>query len=177
MTLYRVFTRDPSAAPTEPGGALYMPPIGHGRINNPSYRVLYAASHPEAAIAERFGRYAVWDSEMFDGPPGRSFGLATFSLPDSARIENLDDAARLVDLALRPSDVVTPDYETSRAWAARIHDAGASVGVSWWSWYDSRWHSYGLWNIDGLVASVVVDIEASMSVIERSAMSINKVLR
>lgn len=177
MTLYRVFTRDPSAAPTEPGGALYMPPIGHGRINNPSYRVLYAASHPEAAIADRFGRYAVWDAKMFDGPSGRSLGLATFSLPDSARIENLDDAARLVDLALRPSDVVTPDYEVSRAWAARIHDAGGHAGVSWWSWYDSRWHSFGLWDIDRLVVSDVVDVRSSMPVVERAATSIHKLLR
>lgn len=149
MTLYRVFNYDPDAAPHERGGALYMPPVGRGRINNPDlYRVLYLSSHPEAAIAERFGRIPTWDADTFLDVTGRPLAIAAISLPDSAPIADLDDAHRLVSLSLRPSDVVTRDYAVSQSWAARIFHQGGWIGVSWWSYCDPRWHSYGLWTIE-----------------------------
>jgi hypothetical protein len=60
---------------------------------------------------------------------------------------NLDDPKRLVTLRLRPSEVVTREYVRSRAWARRIYEASKWTGVQWWSYYDSKWASYGLWDV------------------------------
>jgi len=66
VTVYRLFPYDESAAPNERGGALFVPPGGRNRIDNPrSYSALYVAANPEAAIAETFGRLAVWTPETF----------------------------------------------------------------------------------------------------------------
>ncbi|SPF47787.1 conserved hypothetical protein [Candidatus Sulfopaludibacter sp. SbA4] len=56
----------------------------------------------------------------------------------------------LQTLGLRPSDVVSRDYTRSRAWARRICEQGRWFGVRWWSYYDSQWASFGLWNVSGL---------------------------
>lgn len=34
----------------------------------------------------------------------------------------------------------------SQAWAVRIHQSKKWIGIAWWSRYDSRWRSLGLWN-------------------------------
>src|ERR1700693_4254574 len=72
--------------------------------------------------------------------------IARFHLPDDARICNLDDPVVLHTLGLRPSDIVSRDYTSSRAWAQRIYEQGGWFGVRWWSYYDSQWASFGLWN-------------------------------
>jgi hypothetical protein len=45
---------------------------------------------------------------------------------------------------------VSRDYAITRAWARRIYEQGAWAGVRWWSYYDPRWASIGLWNSSGL---------------------------
>ena len=54
---------EPSAAPHEPDGALYVPGSTDGRIDNVGvYKVLYLAREPEAAIAEAYGRIPLWNA-------------------------------------------------------------------------------------------------------------------
>ena len=49
------------------GGAVFVPPGGSNRIDNPDlYRdVLYVAATPEAAVAESFGRIPLWTAQTF----------------------------------------------------------------------------------------------------------------
>lgn len=154
MFLYRVFPYLAAAARDEPGNALYVPSQGGGRIDNPGiYSVLYLSDAPAGAIAEAFGRFPEWSEAILEGPPslpGSVRAMARFSLPNDADICNLDDPALLQTLGLRPSDVVSRDYTRSRAWARTIYERGKWVGVRWWSYYDSQWASFGLWNIGRL---------------------------
>jgi hypothetical protein len=98
----------------------------------------------------------------------RRLALATFELPSSVRILDLDDAAVLLERGLRPTDVVRRNPAVTRAWALRIHQerSGGSSGgkggrggrrwdgVRWWSWYRAEWPIVGLW--DGTVDLVDV---------------------
>lgn len=155
--LYRVFPYVPTAAVNEPGGAAYVPPQGGGRLDNPGiYSVLYLSDAPAGAIAEAFGRFPEWTAAILEGSPslpGSARAVARFHLPDDAPICNLDDPVLLQRLGLRPSDIVSRDYTRSRAWAQRIYEQGEQggwFGVRWWSYYDSQWASFGLWNIGRL---------------------------
>ncbi len=159
MTLFRVFPFDLSAAEREPGGALFVPAGGKGRVDSPlprAYSVLYAGSTPECAIAERFGAFDVWDRDLIEARPAspllrRSrFALAAYELPDDVAIRVLDDAPTLVSEGLRPSDVVTRDRALTQAWAARIYGRGDHAGISWWSYYEPVWHSIGVWEHEKL---------------------------
>ena len=76
--------------------------------------------------------------------------VGIYSVPDDHPICNLDDPQTLLDLNLRPSGVVTRDYEQTRRWARRIWEREKWCGVSWWSYHDPRWASLGLWNIEGV---------------------------
>ena len=69
--LYRVLTFLPGAAPDAVGGALYIPPQGGGRLDNPElYSVLYLSDAASGAIAEAFGRFPEWSPAMLAGSPG-----------------------------------------------------------------------------------------------------------
>ena len=152
--LHRVFPYLPTAAEDEPGGAVYVPPQGGGRLDNPgAYSVLYLSDAAAGAIAEAFGRFSEWSEAILQGSPGlpgSARAMARFHLPDDAAVCNLDDPALLEKLGLRPSDVVTRDYTRSRAWAKRIYEQGKWFGVRWWSYYDPQWASFALWNISRL---------------------------
>jgi len=158
-TLYRVFPYLSAAPDDAPGGALYAPGKAGGRIDNPElYSVLYLSDAAAGAIAEAFGRFPVWTAAMLQGSsslPGSARALARYVLPDREPVCNLDDARRLLALRLRPSDVVTRDYNRSRAWASRIYKQGRWSGVRWWSYYEPRWASFGLWDTGRLGAAEV----------------------
>jgi hypothetical protein len=178
-TLYRVFPFLASAPPAEPGGALYIPPQGGGRLDNPDlYSVLYLSDAAAGATAEAFGRFPEWTEAILAGSPalpGSVRGLARYRLDDGARICDLDDPRQLAALRLRPSDVVSRDYVRTRAWARRIYESGVWAGVRWWSYYDPKWASFGLWNRRGLtvedVAPIGVDhpalVEAARAIVRR----------
>jgi len=131
--LHRVFPYVATAARDEPGGAMYIPPQGGGRLDNPgSYSSLYLSDSPAGAIAEAFGRFPEWSPAVLQGSPslpGSARALARFHLPDNAPICNLDDPAVLRTLGLRPSDVVSRDYARSRAWSGRIYEQGGWLGI------------------------------------------------
>lgn len=157
---YRVFPQLPRARLEEPGGALFIPPQGGGRLDNPDlFRVLYLSDSAAGAIAEAFGRFPEWTASMLAGSPslpGSHHALAQYSIPPQLNICNLDDARQLLELDLRPSEVVSRVYETTRGWARRIfamqrEPSGVRwKGVSWWSYYDPRWKSVGLWDTRSL---------------------------
>ncbi len=154
MRLYRVFPWLAAARESEPGHPLYVSPLqGGGRVDDPErYLSLYLSSAAAGAVAEVFGNLRWWPAEMFVRPglPGSASALATCDLPDDAPICDLDDAATLTRLALRPSDVVTRRAEVTQRWALRIYEERRWVSVRWWSYYDARWHSYALWDRAGL---------------------------
>jgi RES domain len=148
--LYRVFPLLADAAPDEPGGALYVPPQGGGRLDNPDlFSVLYLSNAPAGAIAETFGRFPEWTPAILEGSPSlpeSAPAIGRYRLPGEVRVCDLDDPDQLRALALRPSDVVSRDYARTRAWARRIYEQRGWAGVRWWSYYDPRWASIGLWD-------------------------------
>ena len=152
--LYRVFPFLPRASPDEPGGPLYIPPQGGGRLDNPDlYAVFYASDAEAGALAESFGRFPEWTSAILEGSPalpGSVRPVARYGLAASARICNLDDPAQLAALGLRPSEIVSREYTRTREWARRIYRQGGWTGVRWWSYYDPRWSSFGLWDMSGV---------------------------
>ena len=146
--LFRVFPYLAGAKTDEPGGALFVrQPQGTGRVDLPGLRVLYLSSSPAGAIAEVFAPLAVWEPRMFTSPtlPQAPRSLGRYELAADAKILDLDDPEALRALGLRPSEVVTPDRAVTQRWAKRVVDERRWDGVRWWSFYDARWYSYGLW--------------------------------
>jgi hypothetical protein len=154
VRVYRVLAHDPTAAPTEPGGVLYIPPQGGGRADNPqTYKVRYVGDSPAGACAEAFnyGAYRqIWSEGMLRGIPALPNSrrvLAWYDLPDTLLpICDLDDPNELLAQELRPSTVITRDYQVSQAWALRLFDAHRWSGVRWWSYHDARWASMAIWD-------------------------------
>ncbi len=151
MKLYRVFPYDTGASPNDGGGALFVPaPSGSSRIDNPDlYRVLYAATEPQGAIAETFGRLAVWRRATFVHSSGRPYALATLEAPDELQLFDLNDVETLQRIGIaRPTDVVTRDRTITQAWARNIFELGGFSGARWWSFYNPDWSIAGLWTHD-----------------------------
>lgn len=155
--LYRVFPSLAGASLRQSGGPLHVPPQGGGRLDNPDlYSVLYASDAEAGAVAEAFGRFPEWTPAMLEGSPaipGSFRAIGRYELAETAAVCDLDDAAQLVELHLRPSDVVSREYERTRDWARRIYRQAKWAGVRWWSYYDPRWSSFGVW--DSRAVSVV----------------------
>jgi hypothetical protein len=152
LRLYRVIRYDESVAPTERGGALFVPACGGNRIDNPDlYDVLYAAGVPEAAVAESFGRIPLWTPETFIDGSGRPQQLLTYEVPDGLKVFDLNDVDALKELGIaRPTDVVTRNRALTQAWARTIFERGRHIGASWWSYYEPDWVVVGLWERNGI---------------------------
>lgn len=156
--LFRIVVWKEDARLGEEGHPLWLPVgyQGQGRIDNPDlYAALYLSTDPAGAVAESFGNLSLWSDEMFLGPPrapGTIRALATFQLAD-APVLDLDDPAALLERSLRPSRVVTRDRAVTQAWARRIHAERRWAGVSWWSYYDPRWTSVGIWRTTSLAVA------------------------
>ena len=148
--LYRVFPYLAASGKYEPGGPLYVPPQGAGRIDNAgTYFVLYLSDTAAGAIAEAFGRFPEWTDAILEGNPslpGSVRAVARYRLGEDAPVCDLDDPEQLIALGLRPSEIVSRDYTRSREWARRIHAQGRWSGVRWWSYYYPAWFSFGLWD-------------------------------
>lgn len=143
-----------SAGETDPlrnGHPLFVwPRQGAGRVDDRAgeYLVLYAGDSPEGAVAEALGNYARWTTLVLDPPPAAPPGsvLALARCRGELSVRDLDDPHVLVDLGLRPSAVVTRERAVTQGWARSIFDSGGHAGVSWWSYRDPRWRSYGIWD-------------------------------
>jgi len=147
LKLYRAFPLDPDATERDPGGALYVPRGGAGRIDNPElYSVLYLSSHEAGAVAENFGRFPIWDDEMFFHANGNRFALSAYDVPDSLHFYDMNVAANLTALGISPANVVKRERRLTQSWAKRVFAGGAYAGISWWSYYLPTWFSYGLWD-------------------------------
>lgn len=162
MLVYRVIPYSPSAAVGEPGHPLYeRRPQQGGRIDHPDYHVWYLGRRPEVAVGETFGNLASWDASMFEVPslPGGRRALTALRLPDELRILDLDDPNVLVDLALRPTQVVARNLAVTQAWGHRIwsdrdpHDPKARrwQAVQWWSYHHPPWEVLASWQVPELV--------------------------
>jgi hypothetical protein len=146
LIVYRVFPYDAAAALDAPGGALYVPPGGANRIDNPDlYRVLYVAERPEAAIAETFGRLPIWRAASFVHANGNPYALATFEAPNLALCD-LDDVAVLQEIGVRhPSHVVRRDRAETQSIARHVYEQQRYAGLRWWCYYSPEWGVMGLW--------------------------------
>lgn len=175
MRLHRVIPYDASAVPTERGGALYVPPGGTNRIDNPNlYDALYLAAAPEAAIAETFGRIPIWTPETFVHGSGRAFALAVYEVPDDLALFDLDDVDALKSIGVtKPSTVVTRDRTKTQAWARTIFERGGYAGITWWSYYGPDWSVMGLWDhTDVAVVEVPETLDVTTPTVRETARAI-----
>jgi hypothetical protein len=177
-TLYRVFPYLVDVPASAPGGALYVPHQGGGRLDNPDlYSVFYASSAEAGAVAEAFGRFPEWTPALLEGNPslvGSVRAIARYLLADDVKLCDLDDPHQLAALALRPSDVVSREYSRTREWARRIFQQREWSGVRWWSYYDPRWNSAGLWNLAGLALEDVRILRLDDAAVAEAARTISR---
>ena len=175
MRLYRAFPWDPDADLGDPGGPLFRPSGSSGRVDNPElYRVLYLTTEPEAAIAEHFWVFDIWADALFVHPQlGLRYAVAQYELSDESRLCDLDNAQTLVDLRMRPSDVVVRDRKQSQAWAETIFKKVSHVGVRWWSILDAVWYVIALWDVHRLkVVGRPQPLYVASSEVQRAASAI-----
>jgi len=126
---------------------------GAGRIDNPDvYRTLYCSDDPAGAVAEAFGNLAIWTDVMLSGPPSLPGSVRALGVYDSgeARILDLDDARRLLDRRLKPSQVATRNRDVTQRWALAAYQEQRWAGIRWWSYHESSWGSFGLWELSGV---------------------------
>lgn len=177
-TLYRVFPWLTTAAVGEPGHPTFVPSLGAGRIDNPdSYLALYLSDGPGGACAEAFFFKTVWDTKMLRGLPslrGSVQAIASLDLDPDVRICDLDDAGRLLELNLRPSQVVTRDRPVTQTWALRIFREARWAGIRWWSYYDPRWGSHGVWDTGALDLNSVEPLTLDHPAITEAAEILNR---
>jgi hypothetical protein len=158
VLLYRVFPYSPSASTGEPGHPLYVNPAqGAGRFDNPEhYLASYMAAEAVGAVGESFGDLSTWRDEMFEFPllSGSRKALGTYELPDDLPYIDLDDPQRLVELEVRPSQVVERNLPYTQALALRIYQEAEYNGIRWWSFHRPQWWVYCLWEIDPTIAQI-----------------------
>lgn len=158
MLLYRVFPYLDTASHGQPGHPLYVHPAQRsGRFDNPAlYVAWYMAAEPSAAVGETFADLSEWSDAMFDFPliPGSRRALGIYAVSDDLPYLDLDDPQRLVDLSVRPSQVVERNRPYTQALAARIYNEHKYNAIRWWSSHLPQWRVYCLWEIDPQVAQI-----------------------
>ena len=45
---------------------------------------------------------------------------------------------------------MTRERAITQSWAASLYGRNEFAGVRWWSYYDPRWGSFGLWGLDAV---------------------------
>lgn len=153
MLLYRVFLHDPAARTGRSGHPLYLyRPQGNGRWDNPTlYDAWYLSSAAEGAVGETFGNIPVWTEEMLEHPTGLRRTLATFSVADDLSVFDFDDAANLLSIGMRPSQVVTRNKGFTQGRAGALFAERRPDGtrrwdaLGWWSFHRPTWGNLMLW--------------------------------
>lgn len=152
MRLFRCYPRIPGARRGKPGHWSYVPtPQLHGRWDNSDlYESWYFSRSQIGAIAESFYNKRRWIPEVFLTPTGVPRVIAEFTFSGSPQLD-LDDAATLVKLGIRPSDVVVQDLGTTQNIARRIYEQRSETrsGISWWSSQLPSESSVVLWGSGG----------------------------
>lgn len=121
---------------------------GAGRADNPRYyTALYLSRQPQGAVAEAYANMPAWTSEMFSGPHGEGSlsSLATVEVRDDLDIVDLDNAATLHRLGLKPTDVVRRNRDRTQEVALRLFFEGPWAGLGWWSYWRPEWQMLVLW--------------------------------
>lgn len=150
IRLWRVMPWLPDAEPGQPGHPLYVDPSrqGKGRADNPRhYQALYLSESDRGAVGEAFGNLAVWSQEMFTVPglDGASRALATLEADPPPDVLDLDQASVLVELGVKPTDVVGRDRERTQEIALSVWLENRWQGLRWWSWWRPIWYNQILW--------------------------------
>lgn len=136
LTLYRCYPRVPGARRGKRGHWSFVPtPQLHGRWDNSDlYDSWYFSRSEVGAIAESFYNKRNWIPEVFLTPTAEPRAIAEFTFSGPPLID-LDDAETLLNLGVKPSDVVVKDLSTTQTLARDIfiQSAADSAGISWWS--------------------------------------------
>jgi hypothetical protein len=175
VTLYRVIYYLDSAARTERGGVLYIPPQGAGRIDSPerTYDVLYAGSSPVGVCAEVFYRGShrqQWNAGMLRPlPRGERRVLASYELSDRAPICDLNDPREMIRQGLGPPAIATRERRVTQAWASRIFSKHAFYGIAWWSHCDARWTTFGVWDRSAIASFGIAELSLTHPAIVEAA--------
>lgn len=152
MLLYRLFPYLPTARAGQPGHPLHLHPgQGRSRWDNPRhYHAWYFTQESASAVGEVFQRVQVWQDQVFDVPelPGARRALAVYHLPDDLPYVDLDDAATLVRLGMRPSQVVERNRAYTQAKALELYEEGRWNGLRWWSVLHPPWRVWCLWDVE-----------------------------
>jgi len=165
VLVYRVFPYLDTASRGEPGHPLYEHrPQRGGRADHPDYYVWYVARQTEVACGEAFGKT-----------------LGVYELPDDLRICDLDDPHRLVELGLRPTQIVTRNLAVTSEWAHRIwSQRSPAIGdrkwqaVQWWSFHRPNWTVIASWERPKLVE--LEHLNLNHPAVVASAKSLNRPL-
>ncbi|MCH9699914.1 MAG: hypothetical protein K0U76_00760 [Actinomycetia bacterium] len=120
---------------------------------------------------------------MFDFPavPGARRTPGTYELPDDLRICDLDDPHRLMELGLRPTQVVTRHLAVTSGWAYRIWSAHSPAvegrtwqAVQWWSFQRPHWTVIASWKRPVLIKLEHLDL--AHPAVPAAATSLNRPL-
>lgn len=158
LRLFRCYPRVTGARTGKPGHWSYLPrPQFHGRWDNADlYDSWYFSRTAVGAIAESFYNKRQWIPEVFLTPREEPRAIAEFRYSGPPLID-LDDAATLVELGVKPSEIVVQDIGTTQLIARRIFENEASRpdglrtgGLSWWSSQMPSETSTLLWGADGV---------------------------
>ncbi len=163
MLIYRVFPYLRSAKPNTPGHPSYIhPQQGASRWDNPgSYRALYTAATPTAAISETFANITRWTPAMLPFPliPGSERRLGVYLVDEEVHpLLDLDNAQALLDRNLRPSEIVIRNRPRTQRIANDIFAEKRWSGISWWSMHRPQWALHCWWDNDSITLQHVDEI-------------------
>ncbi|GAA1319364.1 RES family NAD+ phosphorylase [Leucobacter albus] len=151
LRLFRCYPRVAGARPGKPGHWSFVPrPQFHGRWDNADlYDSWYFSRSAVGAIAESFYNKRRWIPEVFLAPSGEPRAIAEFRFTGLPLVD-LDDAAALSALRVRPSEVVVHNLGVTQGIARRVFASHASEhgGLSWWSSQLPSATSVMLWGAD-----------------------------
>lgn len=149
----------------EPYHPLFVPTNlqGRGRFDNPDRSgALYVAHTPQGAVGEVFGDFDFWTKASIERTrSGHPRCLVTYAIDDAATLLDLDDAAALMALALRPTDVVRRNRDRTLEVALQLwldRKRNGLAGLTWWSYWRPEWKVSMLWsdNVDNTFGAAEV---------------------